>query len=151
MSVNKAILVGNLGAKPELKYIPNGTAVCELRVATNERWNDKAGNKQEHTEWHRVIVWGKMGENCAQYLDKGRMVFVEGRISTRSWDDKEGVKRYTTEIVATNVQFLGGGDGRGKGEQPQRPAKGDANGSDHGNTGVGNNDFPPPGDDGIPF
>src|SRR3954447_12788773 len=111
-SVNKVILIGNLGAKPELKYLPSGQAVCELRVATNESFTDKNQQKQERTEWHRIVVWGKTGENCAQYLDKGRSVYVEGRLQTRSWDDKTtGEKKYATEIVAQTVQFLGGGGG----------------------------------------
>src|SRR5256885_7131031 len=111
-SVNKVILIGNLGAKPELKYLPSGQAVCELRIATNESFTDKNQQKQERTEWHRVVAWGKQGENCAQYLDKGRQVYIEGRLQTRSWDDKTtGEKRYATEIVANTVQFLGGGPG----------------------------------------
>lgn len=146
-SVNRAILIGNLGAKPELKYLPSGQAVCTLSLATNERWNDKDGKKQERVEWHRVVVWAKMAENCAQYLDKGRMIFVEGRIATRKWDDKDNITHYTTEIVATNVQFLGGGDG--KGERPQRPANGSANGG--GGDAGGGSEYPPPGDDDIPF
>ncbi len=112
-SVNKVILVGNLGAKPELKVLPSGQPVCEMRVATNEVFTDKQGQRQERTEWHRISAWGKMGENCAQYLDKGRQVYVEGRLQTRSWDDKNtGEKRYATDIVATNVQFLGGQAGQ---------------------------------------
>lgn len=112
-SVNKVILIGNLGAKPELKYLPSGQGVCEMRLATTDRWQDKNGQKQERTEWHRVVVWGKTAENCAQYLDKGRSVYVEGRLQTRSWDDKDGNKRYSTEVVADRVQFLGGGGGGG--------------------------------------
>ncbi len=109
--VNKVILVATLGADPELRYTGSGTAVCELRLATNESWLDKQGQKQERTEWHRVVVWGDPGENCAKYLAKGRGVYVEGRIQTRSWDDKDGNKRYTTEIIASpnGVQFLPGG------------------------------------------
>ena len=112
-SVNKAIVMGNLGADPELRYTQGGAAVCNLRVATNERWRDKDGAQQERTEWHSIVVFGKQAENCEKYLKKGRSVFVEGRIQTRDWDDKDGNKRYTTEIVATTVQFLnsGGGDG----------------------------------------
>ena len=110
-SVNKVILIGNLGAKPELKYLPSGQAVTELRLATTDQWTDKQGQRQERTEWHRVVVWAKQAENCAKYLDKGRSVYVEGRLQTRSWDDKDGNKRYTTEIVANLVQFLGGGGG----------------------------------------
>ncbi|MBI2026296.1 MAG: single-stranded DNA-binding protein [Deltaproteobacteria bacterium] len=105
--VNKVIIVGRLGTDPEVRYTTNGTSVTNFSVATSENWNDKEGNKQERTEWHRIVVWGKMGELCSQYLKKGRQVFIEGRIQTRSWEDKEGQKRYTTEIVAQNVQFLG--------------------------------------------
>lgn len=136
-SINKVILIGNLGAKPELKYLPSGQAVCELRLATNEKWKDKDEKTQERTEWHRVVVWGKQGENCAKYLDKGRPVYVEGRLQTRSWDDKtSGEKRYMTEIVAQSVQFLGGREGGGSSRTSSSPGGGDA---------------PPPGDDDIPF
>ena len=154
-SVNKVILVGNLGADPELKYTPSNRPVCNLSVATNEVWKDKAGQKQERVEWHRVTVWGDQAEHCSKYLAKGRMVYVEGRIQTRSWDDKEGKKRYTTEVVADRVVFLGGqgpgaegagggggGGGakkRGWGEEAQTPAAAD------GPSG------PPPSDDDIPF
>lgn len=110
-SVNKVIVIGNLGDDPEKRVTGSGQAVTTLRIATNERWTDKAGQKQERTEWHRVVVWGPQAENCAQYLAKGRQVYVEGRLQTRQWDDKEGVKRYTTEIVAQRVQFLGGKGG----------------------------------------
>lgn len=105
-SVNKVILIGKLGRDPELKNTPSGKAVCTLNIATTETWSQD-GNKQERTEWHRVIVWGKSGENCAKYLAKGRPVYVEGRLQTRSWDDKDGSKRYATEIVSDTVQFLG--------------------------------------------
>lgn len=108
-SVNKAIVMGNLGADPELRYTQGGAAVCNLRVATNERWRDKDGAQQERTEWHAIVVFGKQAENCEKYLKKGRSVFVEGRIQTRDWEDKDGNKRYTTEIVAQTVQFLSGG------------------------------------------
>ena len=109
MSVNKVILLGRLGQDPELKYTPSGAAVCNFSLATSESWNDKSsGQKQERTEWHRVVVWGKLAELCNQYLAKGRQAFVEGRLQTRSWDDKDGNKRYTTEINATTVQFIGG-------------------------------------------
>jgi len=109
--INKVILIGNLGNDPELKSIPSGNSVCEFSLATNESWTDKSGQKQDRTEWHRIVVWGKTGENCAKYLSKGRQCYVEGRLRTRSWEDKEGNKRYTTEIVASTVQFLGGGQG----------------------------------------
>ncbi|OFZ15172.1 MAG: single-stranded DNA-binding protein [Bdellovibrionales bacterium GWA2_49_15] len=113
MSVNKVILLGRLGQDPELKYTPNGSAVCSFSLATSENWVDKGGQKQERTEWHRIVVWGKLGELCNQYLAKGRQCFLEGRIQTRSWDDKEGQKRYMTEINATTVQFLGANSERG--------------------------------------
>lgn len=105
--VNKVILIGRLGSDPEVRYTTNGGAVANFNMATNDSWVDKAGQKQERTEWHRVVVWGKLGELCGQYLSKGRQAFVEGRLQTRDWTDKEGVKRYTTEIVAQNIQFLG--------------------------------------------
>ncbi len=108
MSVNKVIILGRLGQDPELKYTPGGMAVCNFTLATSESWADKAGQKQERTEWHRVVVWGKLAELCNQYLTKGRQAFIEGSLQTRSWDDKSGQKRYTTEIVAKTVQFIGG-------------------------------------------
>ncbi|HEX6838969.1 MAG TPA: single-stranded DNA-binding protein [Polyangia bacterium] len=154
-SVNKVILIGNLGAKPELKYLPSGQAVCELRLATNESFTDKNQQKQERTEWHRVVVWGKQGENCAQYLDKGRSVYIEGRLQTRSWDDKNsGEKRYMTEIVANTVQFLGGregGAGGGGGGGGYGPPRGGGGGGGGGESGGGGDFGGPPSDDDIPF
>ena len=108
MSVNKVILLGRLGQDPELKYTPGGSPVCNFSLATTESWTDKSGQKQEKTEWHRVVVWGKLAELCNQYLAKGRQAFLEGRLQTRSWDDKDGNKKYTTEILASTVQFIGG-------------------------------------------
>lgn len=105
--VNKVILVGNLGNDPELRYTGAGTPVCNFRVATNEQWYDKEGQKQERTEWHRIVTWAGLAENCGQYLEKGRQVYIEGKMQTRQWEDREGNKRYTTEVVALNVQFLG--------------------------------------------
>ena len=151
-SVNKVILIGNLGADPELKYTPTNRPVCNLSVATNEVFKDKSGQRQEKTEWHRVTVWGDQAENCSKYLAKGRTVYIEGRLQTRSWDDKEGKKRYSTEIVADRVVFLStggaeggarrsGGGGRPWGDEPA-PAAGAAEPEGHG---------PPPGDDDIPF
>jgi single-strand DNA-binding protein len=119
MSVNKVILVGNLGANPEVRYTQGGQAVANLRIATTERWNDKSGQKQEHTEWHRVVLFGKLGEIASQYLVKGRQVYIEGRIQTRQWQDQQGQKRYSTEIVATNLQMLGG-RAAGEGGPPPR-------------------------------
>ena len=107
--VNKVIIIGRLGADPELKTITSGQEVARLSVATSESWKDKQGEKQEKTEWHRIVVWGKLAELCGKYLAKGRQVYVEGRLQTRSWEDQQGQKKYATEIVAMNVQFLGGG------------------------------------------
>lgn len=106
MSLNKVMLIGRLGQDPELKYTPSGSAVCNFSMATSESWTDKAGQKQEKTEWHRIVVWGKLAELCNQYLGKGRQAFVEGKLQTRSWEDKEGQKKYTTEVMANTVQFL---------------------------------------------
>jgi single-strand DNA-binding protein len=106
-SVNKVILVGNLGADPDKRVTGTGQVVTNFNIATTDRWNDKSGQRQERTEWHRIVVWGQQAENCAQYLSKGRPVYVEGSLRTRQWDDKDGNKRYTTEVVAQRVQFLG--------------------------------------------
>jgi single-strand DNA-binding protein len=114
-SVNKVILVGNLGRDPELRYTQNGQAVANFTVATNENWTNKNGDREERTEWHRVVAWARVAELCAEYLAKGRTVYVEGRLQTREWEDKEGQKRRSTEIVAQTVQFLGGGRGAGAG------------------------------------
>lgn len=113
--VNKVILIGNLGKDPEVRFTPSGAAVANFSIATNESWTDKSGQKQERTEWHRIVVWGKTAENCAKFLQKGRQVYIEGRLQTRSWDDKEGKKQYMTEIVANSVVFLGGGGAREEG------------------------------------
>jgi single-strand DNA-binding protein len=109
--INKVILIGNLGADPELRYTPNGQAVCDVRLATNESWTDKSGQKQERTEWHRVVFWGKPAEIVKQYMAKGQRMYIEGRLQTRSWDDKEGNKRYSTEIVANDFMFLSSREG----------------------------------------
>ncbi len=106
-SMNKVFIMGRLGFDPELRYTPGQVPVVTMRIATTENWS-KDGQRQEQTEWHRVIVWNKQAENCAKYLTKGRSVFVEGKIQTRTWEDKTGQKRYTTEINASNVQFLPG-------------------------------------------
>ena len=156
--VNKVILVGNLGADPDMRYTPSGQGVCELRIATSESWNDKNGQRQERTEWHRVVVWGKRAEVCSKYLSKGRQVYVEGRIQTRTYDDKEGNKRYITEVIAVDVQFLGGGgrDGeRSRGsnrsdDAPPPPSDGpfDDQGGGYSGGGGGGGGGP---DDDIPF
>jgi len=139
--VNKVILVGNLGANPEMRFTQAGQAVANLRLATTERWTDKNGQKQEATEWHRVVVWGKQAEIVGQYLTKGRQVYVEGRIRTRQWQDQQGQKRYTTEIVAQNVQMLGG-----RGERAP-----DDVGATVPSDGPPNGDMEPATDDDIPF
>ena len=108
MSVNKVVILGRLGADPEIRYTPSGVAVANFNMATTESWTDKSGTKQDRTEWHRIVVWGKLGELCNQYLSKGRQAFIEGKLQTRSWEGKDGSKRYTTEIVGSNVQFIGG-------------------------------------------
>ena len=134
--VNKVILIGNLGADPEMRYTAGGTAVCRLSVATSRRYTDKQGNRQEETAWHRVDVWGKMAETCAQYLSKGRQVYIEGRLKYGSYE-KDGVKHYTTDIIAENMQMLGG---QGQGQRPEEPAPGPSQ-----NNGIGAPD------DDIPF
>jgi len=114
------IITGNLGRDPELRYAPSGSAVASMSVATNERWTDKDGKKQEHTEWHRVVCWKRLAENVAEYLHKGSKVLVKGRLRTRSWEDSNGVQRYVTEIIANHVEFLdrnGGSEARPPGEE----------------------------------
>ena len=111
MSVNKVMLIGRLGNNPEIRYTNTQMAVANFNIATSENWTDKAGQKQERTEWHKIVVWGKLAERCSQYLSKGRQCFIEGRLQTRQWEDQTGNKRYTTEIVANTVQFLGGNTG----------------------------------------
>jgi single-strand DNA-binding protein len=116
--INKAILIGNLGRDPELRYTAGGTAVANFTLATTESWNNnKSGQREERTEWHRVVAWGRTAELCAQYLSKGRTVYIEGRIQSREWEDKEGQKRKTTEVVANTVQFLGSPRGAGGGRE----------------------------------
>lgn len=110
-SINKVILIGNLGADPETRYLPSGDAVTNIRIATTDTWKDKNGEKQEHTEWHRIAFFGKLAEIAGEYLKKGAPVYIEGRIRTRKWQDKEGQDRYSTEIVADRMQMLGGRGG----------------------------------------
>ncbi len=135
--VNKVILIGNLGKDPELRYTPGGQAVGSFSLATSEKWRDKDGNMQDRTEWHNIVVWGRQAEIAKEYLAKGRQVYIEGRIQTRSWEDKEGNKRYTTEIVAQRLNFLGGRDqgagsagGPANDSPPQAPPSGDLAGED---------------------
>lgn len=110
-SLNKVMLIGNLGRDPEVRYTQSGTAVANFTMATTERWNDQQGERQEKTEWHRIVVWGKQAEIAGEYLRKGRSVFVEGGLQTREWTDREGNKKYTTEIRAQRFQMLGGRGG----------------------------------------
>ena len=139
MSVNKAILIGNLGKDPDVRFTNNGKAVAKFPIATSEVWTDANGSRQERTEWHNIVVWGKQGETCGQYLSKGRQVFVEGSIRTRSYDDQSGNKRYITEIIAQRVRFLGGGGGT-----RVAPEADDGGGEDAGMGG-------PAPDDDVPF
>ncbi len=150
--INKVILIGNLGKDPEVRFTPGGQAVANFNIATSESWNDKtSGQKVEKTEWHRIVVWGKLAELCGEYLKKGRQCYVEGRLQTREWTDKEGQKKYTTEVVANTVQFLGGGPGRAEGAGGYQPktetAPAGGNSNDSGPDDMGG---PPPADD-IPF
>jgi single-strand DNA-binding protein len=158
-SVNKVILVGNLGRDAELRYTPGGAAVATLNMATTEVWNDKAsGQKQEKTEWHRVVLWGKSAESLQEYLTKGKQIYVEGRLQTRKWQDKDGNDKYTTEVRGDRVVLLGGGGGGGGGAMggggrtQQRSAGAGAGagsgGGDHEPMGEPINDLT---DDDIPF
>lgn len=150
-SVNKVILIGNLGADPEVRYTPGGQAVANFRIACSEYWTDKQGQRQERTEWVRIVVWGKQAEHCGEYLQKGRQVYIEGRLQTREWTDKENRKQWTTEVVASQVTFLGGGKGEGSGQRRESSGgggdwRGDAPpGFDESRRGGG------PTDDDIPF
>src|SRR5512137_1302271 len=129
LGVNKVILIGNLGKDPELRYTPGGQPTASFSLATTERWNDKNGKRQERTEWHNIVAWGKLAELVNQYLKKGRSAYIEGRINYRSWDDRDGNKRNRTEIVAQVVQFLdsrGGGEGGSRAGQSAQAAAGPA-------------------------
>ncbi len=137
-SLNKVILIGNLGRDPEVKYTQNGTAVANLSVATNEVWTDKSGQKQERTEWHRVVVWGKQAQVLAEHLAKGKQVYVEGSLQTRSWDDRDGNKRYTTEVRAARVLMLG----RAEGSRVETEAPGPETGPEPGVPETGEEEVP---------
>lgn len=113
-SLNKVMLIGNLGKDPELRYTTSGVAVATFTIATNESWKDQEGNLQERTEWHNIVAWRKLAEICGEWLKKGKKVYIEGRIQTRSYDDKNGVKKYVTEIVADDLIMLDGGGGAGR-------------------------------------
>jgi len=148
LSVNKVILVGKLGADPEVRYTSGGSAVATFSIATNERWKDKnTGDRQERTEWHRIVAWGRLGEICGEYLSKGKQVYIEGRLQTRSWDDRDGNKRYTTEVVAANMVMLGSAPG-GAGHAMEDFSEGDAS---QGRKGSPAGPKTPPDDDDIPF
>jgi single-strand DNA-binding protein len=147
-SVNKVILVGNLGRDAELRYTPGGAAVATLNMATTENWTDKSGQKQEKTEWHRVVFWGKVAESLTEYLTKGKQIYIEGRLETRQWNDKDGNKRYTTEIKGDKIVLLGGGGGgRGGGMARGEESMGGGQPS-HGGADVPDT---PLTDDDIPF
>lgn len=148
MSVNKVILVGHLGKDPEVRFTNTGNAVANFSLATSEVWNDRDGKRQERTEWHNIVVWGKQAEHCGQYLSKGRQVYVEGSLRTSSYDDKTtGQKRYKTEIVAQRVQFLGGGGGTRLAQQSDYGQAEEAGAAGTGGVAGGQ----APGDDDIPF
>lgn len=115
--VNKVILVGRLGQDPELNYTNSGTAVCNMRMATGDSYTNRDGERVDTTEWHDVVAWGGLGETCGEYLEKGRQIYVEGSLQTRSWEDRDGNKRYSTEVKARDVIFLSGGDGGGRGNR----------------------------------
>jgi single-strand DNA-binding protein len=156
-SVNKVILVGNLGRDPEVRYMPDGGAITNVSIATTDTWKDKSGEKQEKTEWHRVVFFSKLAEIAGEYLKKGSQVYVEGRLQTRKWQDKDGVEKYTTEIVADRMQMLGGRSGMGMSEGGERassnsssgsaPSGGGSSASNAGKSGGRFDDF----EDDIPF
>ncbi|MCK5615267.1 single-stranded DNA-binding protein [Candidatus Pacearchaeota archaeon] len=142
--VNKVILVGNLGRDPEVRYTKSGQAVASFSIATSEKWTGKDGNKETKTEWHRIVAWGKLGEICAEYLSKGKQVYIEGRLQTREWEDTDGNKKQTTEIVASNMTMLGQASG------PSSPSTGGSSAPSGGQQSSGGKkqDFE---DDDIPF
>ena len=148
--VNKVILVGNLGRDPEIRYTQGGQPVANFTLATTESFTSREGKREERTEWHRIVVWGKTAELCTQYLAKGRTVYLEGRIQTREWEDKEGQKRRTTEVVAQTVQFLGSPRGAGGAGGTGGGAGGGGGPREGGGFGGGEETPPPAGDD-IPF
>lgn len=149
--INKAIVLGRLARDPEVRYTSDGTAIANFTVATSEEWKDRnTGEKKERTEWHRIVAFRRLGEICGEYLSKGRQVYIEGRIQTREWEDRDGNKRYTTEIVANQMQMLGGRDANRASAPPRQQTS--ASGS-YGASNVPGDDTPPPGapDDDIPF
>lgn len=137
MTINKVQLIGNLGRDPEVRYTPNGTAVCNLSLATTSAWKDKAGERVEQTEWHRLVFYDRLAEIVGEYLKKGRSIYVEGRLRTRKWDDKDGTNHYATEIVASEMQMLGA--------KPDETKRSDAKAADHGPSAL------PPVEEEVPF
>ena len=137
--INKVILIGRLGADPEIRYTPSGAEVATFRIATSEAWTNKSGEKEERTEWHRIVAFGRLAEICGEYLNKGKQVYIEGRLRTRSWEDKDGNKRSTTEIVAARMQMLGAPGGPAEAALAEKYPDADQ-------------EPPPPGsDDEVPF
>jgi single-strand DNA-binding protein len=156
MSVNKVILVGNLGKDPELRYTPSGTAVATFSLATTERYKDREGQKQEKTEWHNIVAWRQLAEICGKFLHKGKQVYIEGKIQTRSYDDRDGNKRYITEIVVDQMQMLGSKDDgqQGGGYGGQQDSGSSRGGQQKSGGGASKDDFEEPAfnpDDEIPF
>ena len=153
--VNKVILVGNLGNDPETRYMPSGDAVTNISIATTESWKDKqSGEQKEKTEWHRVVMFRRLGEIAAEYLRKGSQVYIEGKLRTNKWKDRDGNDRYTTEIIADEMQMLGGRGGAGGGDYSSGGGSNKSSGGGSGQSGGGQNSPPPPADDfddDIPF
>jgi single-strand DNA-binding protein len=146
--VNKVILIGHLGSDPTVRYTQSGSAVANFNIATTERFNNKAGEREERTEWHRIVAWGKLAEICQQYLKKGKQVYIEGRLQTRQWEDQQGQKKYTTEIVANNMQMLGrAGDTMDVPSQDTNDYSPEPQGAPHGGGGGGGGSD----DDDLPF
>lgn len=155
-SVNKVILIGNLGDAPELRYLGSGDAVCNMSVATNESYTDSDGNEVEKTEWVDVVAWGRLGEICEEYLDKGSQVYFEGKLQTRSWEDNDGNTRYSTEVKAQEMMFLDGNGDGGGGREPSGAPQGQPQGNGSStqsapSEGGGDQTFEPSDEDGLPF
>jgi single-strand DNA-binding protein len=154
-SLNKVLLLGNLGRDPEVRYTSSGKAVASFTLATSQRWKDQDGNEQERTEWHRVVAWGRLGEICGEFLSKGRQIFVEGRIQSREWEDQDGNRRTTVEVIANDMIMLGGGNapqayGRDEHERSPRASSGGTSREGPGKRDSRSYTSPPPEDD-IPF
>lgn len=154
-SLNKVLLLGNLGRDPEVRYTSSGKAVASFTLATSQRWKDQEGNEQERTEWHRVVAWGRLGEICGEFLSKGRQIFVEGRIQSREWEDQDGNRRTTVEIIANDMIMLGGGNhpqAQGRDEYERGPKASSRETSREGPDKRDSRSYnPPPPEDDIPF